>query len=566
MSLTDIIKFFLREIEYKTWINVIISSIFNISIIISEVLFLSTFFILLNGEINSNFINNLFQKIEIYFFNFFESVGSTEAYLVVLIFFLFTKNILLLVNNFHYNTFIFGISVRKSSKILTSYINKTYEEFLKKDLSTYIKQLVKDVEIVFVGIFGLIIVFISELIYLAVLIFFISNLVNFTPTIEMYFIIFIMILILYSLYKVAKKFGDLRGVTEIVVFKTVTDILNLFKEIKIINSTAQFISRYNIFLSKFFKTRTISSTINLIPKFMFEFFLVVFFFVLYKSENSSTNMSDFLIKYSVFAIGLLRLIPSFSKLSSYSSTILYNLKSIEYIHNDLKNFNNSKFKKKTKKVALKNIKLDKVSIKFSDKKSQISTIKINNFNLNLEIGKIYGIYGKSGSGKTSLLNAISGFIKPSSGKIFFNKKQYKSNNIIKKIKIGYSPQFPTIIDENILVNSSLNYKNSKEIISKLEYYLKLFGLGKFSNKIFFENSENSSIKNMSGGEKQRVGLIRSVLYDPDLLLLDEPTSSLDKINEQKVFEFLKIIKKNKIIVVTSHKKENKKYFDKIINL
>ena len=71
---------------------------------------------------------------------------------------------------------------------------------------------------------------------------------------------------------------------------------------------------------------------------------------------------------------------------------------------------------------------------------------------------------------------------------------------------------------------------------------------------------------MSGGEKQRVGIIRALLYSPDLILLDEPTSSLDKKNEKKVYEFLRKFKKNKIIVVTSHKNENKKYFDEIISL
>ena len=71
---------------------------------------------------------------------------------------------------------------------------------------------------------------------------------------------------------------------------------------------------------------------------------------------------------------------------------------------------------------------------------------------------------------------------------------------------------------------------------------------------------------MSGGEKQRIGFIRAIINDANLILLDEPTSSLDSKNERKIFQFLGNIKKNKIIVVTSHKKNQKKYFDKIINL
>ena len=300
MSTARVIKFFFREIDFKTWVNVLINFFFNFSIIISEVLFLSTFFILLNGKTTSENINNLFQKFEIYFSEQIDTIGNTELYLIILIFFLFLKNILTLVHNIYYNTFIFNLSVRKSAKILTSYINKSYEEFSKKDISIYVKQLVKDVEIVFVGIFGLIIIFTSELIYVIILIFFISNLVSFNPSFEIYLIVLLMIFILYGLYVLAKKYGDLRGSTEIVVFKTINDTLSVFKEIKIINSINQFVKKYNFFLSKFFKTRVISSTINLTPKFMFEFFLIIFFFILFKNESKNIDINEFVIKYSVF--------------------------------------------------------------------------------------------------------------------------------------------------------------------------------------------------------------------------------------------------------------------------
>ena len=71
---------------------------------------------------------------------------------------------------------------------------------------------------------------------------------------------------------------------------------------------------------------------------------------------------------------------------------------------------------------------------------------------------------------------------------------------------------------------------------------------------------------MSGGERQRIGFIRSVINNPSLILLDEPTSSLDKKNETKIFTFLKRIKQDKIIIITSHNKNHKKYFDQVINL
>ena len=115
-------------------------------------------------------------------------------------------------------------------------------------------------------------------------------------------------------------------------------------------------------------------------------------------------------------------------------------------------------------------------------------------------------------------------------------------------------------------NTTLKFSNSNDTKDKLKELLKIFKLKKFINLKYFENNKKSSIKNMSGGEKQRIGIIRTILRDPDLILLDEPTSSLDNKNEKKIFQYLLKNKKNKIIVVSSHKESNKKYFDKIINL
>ena len=176
-----------------------------------------------------------------------------------------------------------------------------------------------------------------------------------------------MISILYALYVLAKNMEICGDQQRQRYFKTINDTLRIFKEIKIVNSVNQFVKKYNIFLTTFFKTRTISNTINLTPKFMFEFFLIVFFFILFKNESKNLNINEFVIKYSVFAIGLLRLIPSFAKLSSYSSTILYNLKSIDFIQNDLNLLTFLQSKKIFKKNNLKNIRLSKISLNFNEK-------------------------------------------------------------------------------------------------------------------------------------------------------------------------------------------------------
>ena len=299
---------------------------------------------------------------------------------------------------------------------------------------------------------------------------------------------------------------------------------------------------------------------------MFEISIVIFFLFIFQNENPKLSMDEFIVKYSVFAIALLRLIPNVAKLSSLLSTFLYNIKSIEFIKNDLIKKIKLDKKENTKKDQIKSIELKKIYLNYLNKDKNKLVSKFSNLNLNFKRNKIYGVYGKSGSGKTSLLNLISGFIKPDKGKILINGKQYNFLDLTRNFKIGYSSQDTTIIDENILINTTLRYENKNDTKNRLKKYLKLFNLNNFNNKKYFDKNLNFSIKNMSGGEKQRIGFIRSILRDPNLILLDEPTSSLDYKNEKKIFEHLLKIKNDKIIIVSTHKEGHKKYFDKIINL
>ena len=560
MNLIKLFKFFIKEISFKTWLNVSINFIIQFSVIIFEILFLSTFFLLLNQKKNTNLFNTLFEKIEYYFIPFFKEYSLTEIYIGLLILFLIIKNILTLVQNVFLNTIMYNVSCQKSAKILESYINKSYEDFSKKEISIYLKQLVRDVENVFVGIFGLLINFIGEFIYALVLIIFVSGLVGFNSSYEMYILTIIIFFTLLVLYIYAKKFGELRAINEIKVFKVLSDTLNIFKEIKLIDQTKTFILRYQNFLSQYYKTRIVAGLISLSPKFMFEVFLLLLLYIMYRNENGEIDITDFVIKYSVFAIALLRLIPTFSKLTAYFSNIIFNLDSIKFIEKDIgnkKSFNRRKIIKK-KEISL--IQLKNIAVNY------INNPKLNNLSLEFKKNNIYGIYGKSGSGKTTLLNLLSGFIKPHNGKIIIDKKNYNFYSVTNKIKIGYAPQMPTIIDENICVNIKLDYSSNISSKNKIKKYLKKFNLDKFNKKKYFIESISSSIKNMSGGEKQRIGFIRAIINEPNLILLDEPTSSLDSKNEKIIFKFLDSIKKDKIIVVTSHKESNKKYFDKIINL
>jgi ABC-type multidrug transport system ATPase subunit len=563
MKLSNIIKFFFNQIEKKYWTFVILNYFLVLFITFSDIFFFSILYLLLNKQTDSNLINKLLDYVELVSNNFFLDLDLTKVFIFLLIFSLISKNILNILQNYFYSKFIHKITLNKSSKILSIYFSLDFETFNKKDSSTYIKQVIRDVESAFIGIFGLMISFLGEITYIIILVFYLNYLVSLNITIEISILFIILIFVIYFLFRSSDKLGKLRALNEIKIFKTLSDTLNIFKELKLNNQAISFIDRYKFFLNNYYMSKIYAGLINISPKFILEFFAILLFFFLYKESNLDIN--EFFLKFSVLALAMLRLIPSFARSSYYVTSIYYNFHSIEFIKDDL----NRNFKSNAvmlERESVDNIKLNNISLNYYSNNNSNSFKIFDNFNLSLKKNNIYGIYGSSGSGKTSLINILIGFVKPQKGRILYNNKAQVFNQISNNYNISFLPQNPTILDENIIINSTLRFANSSEEIKKIKFYLKKFNLSKFLNYKYINSNSIQSIKNMSGGEKQRIAIIRSIINEPDLLILDEPTSSLDDENSEIIFNFLKDFKKGKIIIVTSHKVKEKKFFDKIINL
>ncbi len=164
--------------------------------------------------------------------------------------------------------------------------------------------------------------------------------------------------------------------------------------------------------------------------------------------------------------------------------------------------------------------------------------ELKNINISIKKGKTHAILGPSGAGKTTLLESIAGFKKPFSGEILFEGKDISSLDVYKR-DIGYLPQntllFPHLnVYENILY--SLKVKK-KDIRKEREYLDTLIKETKIDN-ILYRN-----ILKLSGGEKQRVALVRALASKPKILLLDEPFSALNETLREDLWKLLKRLQK-----------------------
>ena len=169
-------------------------------------------------------------------------------------------------------------------------------------------------------------------------------------------------------------------------------------------------------------------------------------------------------------------------------------------------------------------------------------------------GKIYSLMGPSGSGKSTLLNLLSLIDRPTSGFISFEKKQvdftnFKQNDILRANKIGIIYQQDNLLPdftalENVYL-ASLAVGNNKQLSKdKAKNLLKKVGL---SNRLDHYPSQ------LSGGEKQRISIARAVINNPQIILADEPTGSLDMDTAKEIFQLLKNqLNSNRLIIFATH--------------
>lgn len=205
------------------------------------------------------------------------------------------------------------------------------------------------------------------------------------------------------------------------------------------------------------------------------------------------------------------------------------------------------------------IKLENISKSFPNKKV------LKNLNLNINKNEITFIVGPSGSGKTTLLNIIGGLDFATQGKILIddNSQIFDTTSNLTKFraeKIGFIFQDYNLIPGlSVMKNIELGLMYSNKKIDKDLIFEKIKSLNL--------DEATQSVETLSGGEKQRVAIIRALLKDASVILADEPTGNLDSTNSDAVFEILRELKKDKYVIIVSHDTERaQKYADRIIDL
>jgi ABC-type bacteriocin/lantibiotic exporter with double-glycine peptidase domain len=369
--------------------------------------------------------------------------------------------------------------------------------------------------------------------------------------------------IIIAAFLMKKKLGGIRRIAKPLSEKSiqyVKESLSAFIESNLYHSKTFFANRYYAAQSKFNNVLSDQLVIQNLPSRLIEIFAILGLVVLILINSFTANTNSIsIITLGAFMAAAYKIIPGIVKILNSSGQI----KTYDFIIEDLlQNFSTHFQNTNQKNSSLQCIGFKNVSFNFK------SDLVLNNFSFTISRGDFIGLSGISGKGKTTMINLLLGFLKPSQGSILINGVYAGSEERQRFWKnIAYVKQQPLLIYDSILKNITLN-ENDVDF-QKMEEVIRVTGLKELIdnyaegyNKIITENG-----KNLSGGQRQRVAIARALYKNSDLIILDEPFSELDWPSEERLLNyFSELAQAGKMIILITHHKESLSFCNKIISL
>ena len=484
---------------------------------------------------------------------------------VITIFFIyFLKNIYLSFYYYLENKFAYRTRFNLGSKLYNKYLEKPFSFHSQTNSSILIAKIVQET-----SIFGNSLMALSSLITEFLIIIGVLTLLLIIKPYETLIIIFITALLGFMFFFLSQKVSFNLG-RQLVIkqqnkMKILKETLNSMKEIIIFDAKNYF---KNIFFTKSMEVAKYGykmSFLNRLPRIWLELggILIISSILLFSISKNEENLET-LGTIGIFLLTSLKIIPSVNKIIVSLQTIKYSETANRSLYQDsidnsvkeLEEDINYKFEKA---IDLKNI-------NFHYKNSDTKILE--NINLQIRKGEFIAIIGESGSGKTTLINLLTGLLEPTNGEILVDDIEIKRNFTNWRKKIGFVPQNINLLDDTLKKNIAYGLDDNQILTENLDKSISLSQLKNFVNQSIdsFNLNVGENGAKISGGQKQRVGIARALYHDPEILIFDEPTSSIDPKKTNDFFLMLRELNKTKTIIVVSHDIDDYKFFDSVYEI
>lgn len=346
------------------------------------------------------------------------------------------------------------------------------------------------------------------------------------------------------------------------VTRVTVDSLSNLKELKVFLAEDYFYNSYEKVKKEKNSLDLLSAVLNSIPPFIVEILIVITLLIVAGiiSIQNIDNTSNIVASYALAAAAIFRLAPALNRVQNCINSMNSNrslAKEMIKIYED-NHFYDIKYRKIQKIQFNNSLELRKIYFSYEEKKPILK-----NINLTIKKGEFIGIIGKSGAGKTTLIDIIMGLLQIDSGEIILDGKAITNNIEDIRTLIGYVPQEINFLDRPIRENIAWGINKEDIDDQKIKNIL----------KIVMMEDEISQLKDgiyakrtFSQGQKQRISLARALYKEPEFLILDEATSSLDLHTEKKITETLDKLKMKNTIIAIAHRLSTLKSCDRLIYL
>jgi len=490
-----------------------------------------------------------------FFLNYFLINGISKDQILITFFILFITIFICkffiysFSSKFSFNL-IADLKTHISSKIFDNYASREYVFFKQKNSSAILRDLLIEVS-EFCERF--ILSSVNILLEILVVLVLFSFLFIFEIKITILFSIYILLTSFIFFQIIKKKIfkaGKLRFDIDEKKFSILNNFIRNIKTIKIKNNEIYFSKTFKNYINNFETSYANFNFVQVLSKPVLEVLGIVFIFLwIIINLYYGKNFNELFLSISLVIFVCLRTLPSINKIVYSYGQIKYAKPSIQIISNELDKLDSDQnfFKKKKLITFNKSLLVNNIDFKYSDK----SIYLFNNFNFKIYKGDKICLLGKSGEGKTTLVELISGLLKPTSGQIILDDKKV-FNSDLEYLNLMYVPQDLLLINGTIADNIIFD----DELIDqkKLEQSIRLAELSTFVNSL--QNKELENVGELggklSGGQRQRIGLARCFYDNPDFIILDEALNAIDEKTKNKVLKNIFNFFNDKTVIYITH--------------
>jgi ABC-type multidrug transport system fused ATPase/permease subunit len=339
---------------------------------------------------------------------------------------------------------------------------------------------------------------------------------------------------------------------------------------KVLGRERYFLGEYSRHSKEFFNLQSWYEVIGKTPKYIMEIVafggvlgLVLFFIY----TDQMTNEVIPLI--GLFAFAGYRLMPALQGIYDSFTRFRFNRSVLNKIHYDMNEGGLSEVEVDFKELLpeqiefKKNIKLEDMSFSYEGNRNRV----LEDIDMDIKKGMSVGIVGTTGSGKTTLVDIILGLLTPTEGSLYVDGNKITEDNVRNwQANLGYVPQDIFLCDDTITKNIAFGYNDEDIDMRQVKKVAKMANISKFIEDELpdgYDTVIGERGVRLSGGQRQRIGIARALYHDPEVLIFDEATSSLDNVTEKSVLKAIEDVSKLKTMIVIAHRLTTVKNCDRI---